>query len=152
MRGKKQVVFTRSAPPVLTEKIQTARMNSHVKNPTIPVLTDIVQSSADKTLSQKPLTPVATPVDNLPWDELEERLTKRIRQQVMERLNFVLDDNISQHVSSVLEQMAVMMAEEIKHDMQQTLEVIVTHTISTELQRLKKKEKQLENQAILPEP
>ncbi|MCL1886364.1 MAG: hypothetical protein FWG01_00265 [Betaproteobacteria bacterium] len=140
MRNKKRVIFTVPTPPVLTEKIKAAQMNKFVKNPKIPVLTDILQSPEKKPApaSIKPATSVAAALDTLPWDELEERLTGRIRKQVIERLNFVLDNNISQHVSSILEQMAMMLAEEIKHDMHKTLEVIVTNTISAELQRLKK--------------
>lgn len=152
MRGKKQLIFATPSLPVLTEKIKAGQVEL-AKNPSIPVLTDILQSSEKKRppIPARPSTPVAVPLDNFPWDELEERLTSRIRKQVMERLNFVLDDNISQHVSSVLEQMAVMLAEEIKHDMKNTLEVIVTHTISAELQRLRKKDRQPENNTTPPE-
>jgi CelD/BcsL family acetyltransferase involved in cellulose biosynthesis len=124
---------------VLTEKIRNAETDEFAKNRSIPVLTDIQPTSA------KPASSTTALLDKLPWDELESRLTGQIRKQVMERLNVVLDDNISQHVSSVLKQIAVMLAEEIKYDMQNTLEVIVTHTISAELQRLKKKELTSEN-------
>lgn len=153
MRGKKRVIFATPSPPVLTDKIKAARMNELAKNPSIPVLTDILHSP-DKKRTPVPVkspapakssVPAKASLDKLPWNELEERLTGRIRKQVVERLDFVLDDNLSQHVSSVLEQVVTLLADEIKHDMQKTLEVIVTHAISAELQQMKNQPEQLEN-------
>ncbi len=153
MKAKKRVLF--SAPsPVLTEKNRPAPFNNLAKNPSIPVLTDILPSTERKRAPApvsppaRPDKPSTVPLDKLPWDELEERLTVRIRTQVMERLNFVLDDNLSQHISSALEQVVTLLADEIRHDMQKTLEVIITHTISAELQQLRKK--QLENKTTPP--
>jgi hypothetical protein len=121
-------------------------MEGLAQNQAIPVLTDILQSPEARRANAAPAT---ASLDKLPWDELEARLTERIRQQVTERLNFVLDDSITQHVSSILGQMAMLLTEEIRHDMQQTLEVIVTHTISTEIQRLKQN-RQPENRKTPP--
>jgi len=145
MNSKKRVVFATPSPPMLTEKIRDVETGEFAKSRNIPILTDILPVSA------RPGASAAASLDRLPWDELEKRLTERIRKQVMERLNVVLDDNISQHVSSVLEQMAALLAEEIKYDMQNTLDVIVTHTISAELQRLRKKEQRLEDGHSWPE-
>jgi hypothetical protein len=153
MRGKKRVIFATPSPPVLTDKVKAAKMNELAKNPGIPVLTDILHSPEKKRtpVPIKTPAPVKSPVpakaslDKLPWSELEERLTGRIRKQVIERMDFVLDDNLSQHVSSVLEQVVTLLADEIRHDMQKTLEVIVTHAISAELQQMKSQRKQLEN-------
>lgn len=159
MRGKKRVIFATPSPPVLTDKIKTAQMNGLAKNPRIPVLTDILHSPEKKRTpvpvkSPAPVkssVPAKAPIDKLPWNELEERLTGRIRKQVMGRLDFVLDDNLSQHVSSVLEQAVSLLADEIRHDMQKTLEVIVTHAISAELEQLRNKREQLENNTAPPE-
>jgi hypothetical protein len=118
------------------------------------VLTDILPSSEKKRSSAPPaqsVLPVMASLDALPWEALEERLTERIHKQVIERLNFILDDRISQHLSTILEKMPTQLAEEIKSDMQNTLEVIVTHAISSELQYLRKNEPQLQNSNILPE-
>ena len=150
MKSRKRVIFAATQPPVLTDTVRSAQLKQHAANPGIPVLTDIVPTAGRKLAPvKKPETAPAT-LDVMPWDELEERLTGRIRTQVMERLDFVLDDNISQHVSSVLEKVAVMLAEEIKHDMQNTLEVIVTSAITTELQRLQQKEARKKNNTSLP--
>lgn len=83
-------------------------------------------------------------LDTLPWQELEDHLTARIRQQVMQRLNFALDDSIARHVSTLLEKAVTLLAGEVRNDMQKTLEVIITHAISTEMQRLRKKVSQEE--------
>ncbi|NLC24351.1 hypothetical protein NB640_05520 [Oxalobacter vibrioformis] len=159
MRGNKRVAFATNSPPVLTDKFKAAKMNELAKNPGIPVLTDILHSPEKKRTPVpvkspapvKPSVPAEASLDKLPWNELEERLTGRIRKQVIERLDFVLDDNLSQHVSSVLGQVVTLLADEIKHDMQKTLEVIVTHAISAELQQMKNKREQLENNATSSE-
>ena len=140
MNSKKRVIFPKSPPPLLTEKVHGVETGEPARNRSIPILTDILPTSEKKATPEaaKLTTSATTSLDSLPWDELEKRLTERIGKQVMERLSVVLDNNISQHVSSVLEQMTAMLAETIKEDMQNTLEVIVTHTISSELQRLKR--------------
>ena len=152
MKSKKRVIFATPTPSVLTEQARAAGLHELAKNPSIPVLTDILHSPEKKRMpaTAKTASPVTTALEKLPWDEIEERLTLRIRNQVMERMDFVLDENIMQHVSTVLQQMASMLAEEIKHDMQNTLDVIVTHTVSAELQQLKQKQRQLENNTPPP--
>lgn len=159
MRGKKRVIFATPSPPVLTDKIRTAQLNELAKNPSIPVLTDILHSPEKKrtpvpvksATPAKAAAPAKASIDKLPWNELEERLTGRIRKQVMERLDFVLDENLSQHVSSVLGQVVSLLTDEIRHDMQKTLEVIVTHAISAELEQMRNKRGQLENHTAPPE-
>jgi hypothetical protein len=153
MRGKKRVIFATSSPPVLTDKIKSAQMKELAKNPSIPVLTDILHSPEKRRTpaSVKPSMPAKVSLDKLPWNKLEEHLTGRIRKQISERLDFVLDDNLSQHVSSVLQQVATLLTDEIRHDMQKTLEVIVTHAISAELEQLKKRQRQLKNNTTPPE-
>ena len=159
MRGKSRVIFAAPSPPVVENRSKASQMNELAKNPGIPVLTDILHSSEKRRVpipvkpsasTQSPV-PAKTSIDKLAWNELEERLTGRIRKQVMERLDFVLDDNLSQHVSSALEQVITLLTDEIKHDMQKTLEVIVTHAISAELQQLKSRQGKPENNTILPE-
>lgn len=122
-------------PPVLTEKAAVA---AFAKDPLVPVLTDTLPKE------EKKATPAARALDTLPWQELEDHLTVRIRQQVAQRLNFVLDDNITRHVSVLLEKAVTLLVDEARNDMQKTLEVIITHAISTEMQRLRKKVSQEE--------
>ena len=152
MRGKSRVIFAAPSPPVVADRIKASQMNELAKNPGIPVLTDILHSPEKKRTPIPVKSPVhaKTSIDRLAWNELEERLTGRIRKQVMERLDFVLDDNLSQHVSSTLEQVVTLLTDEIKHDMQKTLEVIVTHAISAELQQLKSRQEKPENNTRLP--
>lgn len=122
-------------PPVLTEKAAPA---AFTKDPLVPVLTDILPKD------EKKAPPAARMLDTLPWQELEDHLTARIRQQVVQRLNFALDDSIARHVSTLLEKAVTLLAGEVRNDMQKTLEVIITHAISTEMQRLRKKVSQEE--------
>lgn len=123
-------------PPVLTEKAVSAA--AFTPEPLVPVLTDILPKEEKKTPS------AVQALDNLPWQELEERLTARIQQQVMQRLNVVLDDNLTQHVSALMEKAVALLVDEVKSDIQKTLEAIVVHAISAEMQHLRNKVSQAE--------
>lgn len=118
-------------PPVLTERAAPAA--AFPADPLVPVLTDILPRE------EKKMAPAARMPDTLPWQELEEHLTERILKQVEQRLNFVLDDSMAKHVSAILEKAVTLLADEVRNDMRKTLEVIITHAISTEMQRVKQK-------------
>lgn len=141
MNEEKNYPPASALPPVLTEKAAPAASASFPQDPLVPVLTDILPKE------EKKIQPAAQILEKLPWQELEEHLTERIRQQITQRLNFVLDDSIARHVSTVLEQALTLLADEVRNDMQKTLEVIITHAISTEMQRLRKKVSQEEKPA-----
>ncbi len=139
MIEKRKVISASRPNSNLIEKSTTKQINDLERIPSIPVLTDVVPSAEKKQAAmqiksgkQLPLLP-----DNQLWDEFEERLNKRIHKQVTERLNFVLDENLEQHISTILQQVLTLLVNEIKHDMQKTLEVMITHAVSTELERMK---------------
>ncbi|MCM1512453.1 MAG: hypothetical protein NC112_05010 [Oxalobacter formigenes] len=120
-------------PPVLTEKAAPGTPASFAKEPLVPVLTDILPKE------EKKIPAAAQVLETLPWQELEERLIGRIHQQVTRRLEVVLDDSIARHTSTLLEKAVALLTEEVRNDMQKTLEAIVVHAISAELQRLRRK-------------
>ena len=161
MSRRSRLVFATSSPPVLTERISARQAREEAKNRDIPVLTDVLNQRRMEIAAIPPVPqPVATapapaPVptapssppslENISWDEMENRLKERILKQVAQRMDVILDDTLSQHVGAVLQQIARLLADEIKHDMQNTLDVIVTHSISAELDRLKKRNSGEEN-------
>lgn len=138
--NKRSPFLTMQTHSNFLEKSASIKMNEPAK-PSIPTLTDImpVPEKKQPVAEQKPSPSFpALLSDESLWNELEERLTNRIHKQVTERLNFVLDENLEQHVSTILEQVVTLLANEMKHDLQKTLEVFITHAVSTELQRIKK--------------
>ena len=96
-----------------------------------PVLTEILPTLpdlADATQNEKA------------WSELEQRLSERILQRVEERIQFVLEEIIQQNLAASIQNMTGALVSEIKKDLQSTLDVVVTHTVTDELHRLRQKE------------
>ena len=71
---------------------------------------------------------------------MEERLAQRIMDRVQERIGFILEEIIQQNLTAALQKVTGTLSEAITSDLKSTLEVMVTHTVSDELQRLKQKE------------
>lgn len=102
----------------------------------IPVLTEILSTLPDLVDSTQ---------NETAWEELEQRLTERILKRVEERIQFVLEEIIQQNLATSVRKMTGTLVSEIKKDLQSTLDVVVTHAVSDELHRLRKKESVSEN-------
>lgn len=96
-----------------------------------PLLTDILSTLPDIVDSAQ---------NERAWVELEERLAQRIMDRVQERIGFILEEVIQQNLTATLQKVTGTLSEAITSDLKSTLEVVVTHTVSDELQRLKQKE------------
>ncbi len=96
-----------------------------------PMLTDILSTLPDIVDSAQ---------NERAWVELEERLAQRIMDRVQERIGFILEEIIQQNLTATLQKVTDTLSEAITNDLKSTLEVVVTHTVSDELQRLKQKE------------
>ncbi len=73
------------------------------------------------------------------WNELEERLAQRIMDRVQERISYVLEEIIQQNLTTTLQKVTGTLVQAINDDLRSTMDVVVTHTVSDELQRLKQK-------------
>lgn len=118
--GKKEEIpedptFNEDGIPVLTE--------------IIPTLPDLVDSTENETA----------------WEELEQRLTERILKRVEDRIQFVLEEIIQQNLATSVQKMTGTLVSEIQKDLKSTLDVVVTHAVTDELHRLRKKESFSEN-------
>ncbi len=96
-----------------------------------PVLTEILSTLPDL---------VDTTQNETAWNELEQRLAGRILQRIEERVQFVLEEIIRQHLASSIQKMTGTLVSEIRKDLQSTLDVVVTHAVTDELHRLRQKE------------
>ena len=96
-----------------------------------PVLTSILSTAPDIVDSAQ---------NEDAWSELEERLAQRIQERVQERIHFVLEEIIQKNLAATLQKVTGTLATEINNDLESTLDVVVTHAVSDELQRLKQKE------------
>lgn len=102
----------------------------------IPVLTEILSTLPDLVDSTQ---------NETAWEELEQRLSERILKRVEERIQFVLEEIIQQNLAASVQKMTGTLVSEIQKDLQSTLDVVVTHAVTDELHRLRKKESSLEN-------
>ena len=109
---------------------RNAGMNEHPDDD-YPVLSEILSSLPDLVDATK---------NETAWNELEQRLTERILQRVEERIQFVLEEIIQQNLVSTIQKMTGTLVTEIRKDLQNTLEVVVTHAVTDELHRLRQKE------------
>ncbi len=73
------------------------------------------------------------------WVALEERLAQRIMDRVQERIGFILEEIIQHNLQLTMQKVTGTLSEAITADLKSTLEVVVTHTVSDELQRLKQR-------------
>ncbi len=95
-----------------------------------PVLTDV--------LSRLPDLDDATQNETA-WNDLEQRLSGRIQRRMEERIQFVLEEIIRQHLALSVQKMTGTLVSEIRKDLQSTLDVVVTHAVTDELHRLRQK-------------
>lgn len=120
----------------------------------IPVLTEVISSPvvarpaeegaappAQATEAPKPVALAEILESKREWDELEHRLTQRILQLVHERIGFILAHAIKDSLAAVLQKATEELAAEIRSDLHNTLEVVVTHAVAQEIARLQQQDK-----------
>lgn len=95
-----------------------------------PLLTEILSTVPDLVDSAQ---------NEREWVELEERLAQRIMDRVQERIGFILEEIIQHNLQLTMQKVTGTLSEAITSDLKSTLEVVVTHTVSDELQRLKQR-------------
>ena len=105
-------------------------LNDHMAED-YPVLTEILSTLPDL---------VDAAQNETAWNELEQRLAGRILQRIEERVQFVLEEIIRQHLVSSIQKMTGTLVTEIRKDLQNTLDVVVTHAVTDELHRQRQKE------------
>lgn len=124
-------------------------MNNSLSALHIPVLTEIIEMApATEPTEAEPVPGPSAAAgqdqtrlsdfmqEKQKWDDLEGRLTARILQLVQERISFILAHNIRDSLSAVLDKATEELSAEIRSDLQNTLEVVVSHAVSQEFTRL----------------
>lgn len=97
-------------------------------NEQYPVLTEVVQTDD---------IPIPTVDVKDQWDEVEQRLIKRIQTRISDRVSFVLEEAIDRKITQAVKELNSVLGEEIKRELRRTTEIIVTHAIIDEMQRLR---------------
>lgn len=120
----------------------------------IPVLTEIIPGSAP---AVPPVPAAASPAtaplktredavslqkravddwDEENWNRLEREIRERILHQVLERIDFVLEERVRDSLADVLQTAVEGLASEIKSGLHYTMNEVVTRAVAHEISRL----------------
>jgi hypothetical protein len=132
-----------------------------MSNPTmdagIPVLTEIIPAAAPTAPAPLASPAAATSVpaaakqqddgvalqkravdewDEEKWNRLEREIRERILHQVLERIDFVLEERVRDSLADVLQTAVEGLASEIKGGLHATMNEVVTRAVAHEISRL----------------
>lgn len=131
-------------------------MNKSPLDAGIPLLTEIIEE-----LPQAPAAaPEPAPAPEVPpqpaaeqphihnwideeWTRLEHRISERVLEQMLDRIDFVLEQRIRDSLADVLQVAVSGLATEIRSGLQQTLEEVIGRAVSQEITRLQNTKKQI---------
>jgi hypothetical protein len=130
-------------------------MNNSTLDAGIPVLTEIipapqaVESAAPVgvALPEPAIVPLSDDIaalraraspdwDDEKWDRMEREVRERVLQQVLERIDFVLEQRVRDSLADVLQTAVERLASEIKGGLHQTVREVVTRAVSQEITKL----------------
>lgn len=129
-------------------------MNKPALDAGIPVLTEIIDpthpnSSAlgggDEPVSpnrlrqnERTAPPEARSINgwvDAEWSRLERQISERVLQQLMGRVDFVLEQRVRDSLADVLQTAVEGLAAELRQGLQQTLEEVIARAVSQEISR-----------------
>jgi hypothetical protein len=90
----------------------------------------------------KESAPASAPIDTWvdgEWSRLERQINERVLQQMMARIDFVLEQRVRDSLADVLQTAVESLATEIRQGLRNTLEDVITRAVSQEINRLNKK-------------
>jgi hypothetical protein len=122
--------------PVLTEIIPAPQpvLAATVATATVPAVTEKA--------SVVSLDASADPVRNEEqWNRLEREVTERVLYQVLERIDFVLEQRVRDNLADVLQTAVERLAADIKSGLEQSLKEVVTRAVTQEITRLQTEKK-----------
>jgi hypothetical protein len=130
-------------------------MNNPTLDAGIPVLTEIIPAPqaaeiAAPTSSTPPEPAIVSLSDNIAalsarvaadwddekWDWMEREVRERVLQQVLERIDFVLEQRVRDSLADVLQTAVERLASEIRGGLHQTVKEVVTRAVSQEITKL----------------
>jgi hypothetical protein len=130
-------------------------MNNSTLDAGIPVLTEIIPAPQAVGTAGAPSAASPEPVivprsddiaalraraspdwDDEKWDRMEREIRERVLQQVLERIDFVLEQRVRDSLADVLQTAVERLASEIQGGLHQTVREVVTRAVSQEITKL----------------
>lgn len=120
--------------PVLTEiitAVESADVASVALEDAVPLAIITLEAAAPETrlLSESEL-------DEGNWERLERELRERILNQVMERMDHMLEQHVRDSLANVLQNAVEELASGLKHSLHLTVRNAVTNAVSEEIEKL----------------
>lgn len=132
-------------------------MNNSSPDAGIPLLTEIIplqQDSAPEVKNAKPAPAVAIKEETATlvadthfdwgdgkWERLEREVSERVLQQLLERVDSMLEQRVRDSLADVLQIAVENLATEIRSGLHHTIKDVVVRAVSQEITRLQASEK-----------
>jgi hypothetical protein len=146
-------------------------MNTSTRDAGIPVLTEVIaapQADPPNTVAPAPIYPAApaatsfasapslqaprfstAPVENRTdaslssdqWSQLEREIRERILQQIVGRIDALLEQRLRDSMTGVLQTVVQSLTTEIKTSLRHTIDDVVTRAVSVEIARMQSSKK-----------
>lgn len=114
----------------------------------IPILTEIIptplarekavpppaRADADEDIAA--LQARAADWDEEKWDRMEREIRERVLYQILERIDFVLEQRVRDSLADVLQTAVERLATEIRGGLQQTVKEVITRAVAQEITKL----------------
>jgi hypothetical protein len=124
--------------PVLTEIIPSTSPDAAPPAMAAPPVTDPVQAAPaelEHTMA------VAVPLDEERWERMEREVSERVLNEVMARIDFVLENRVRDSLADVLQTAIDGLATEIRAGLQHSIRDVVTRAVKQEISKLQSTKK-----------
>jgi len=126
-------------------------MSSSTSDAGIPLLTEIIPGPAPaetrhaapaavKDEDGAPATRVANVLDEEEWKRLEREIRERVLQQIIERVDVILEQRVRDSLADVLQTAVEGLASDIRSGLHVSIRDAVTRAVTQEIARLKSEE------------
>lgn len=120
--------------PILTEIIPAPQLDLQAAAPDAGPPELAVMSTPDNGAALR--ARAATDWDDEKWDRMEREIRERVLHQVLERIDFVLEQRVRDSLADVLQTAVERLASEIRSGLHQTVKEVVTRAVSQEITKL----------------
>jgi len=126
--------------PLLTEIIAPAELAA-VDDTSAQAVAPIA-GTADKIGIDDEAVPQRTPsemtLSHLDWERLEHDVHAKVLRQLLERIDFVIEQRVRDSLADVLQTAVQGMAEQIKTGLHHTLDEVISRAVTLEISKLQK--------------
>jgi hypothetical protein len=116
--------------PILTEVITTT-VSEAAPKPVSKTLPAVQGKDEPQALEAR-----AAQLDEASWDRMEREIRERILRQVLERIDFVLEQRVRDGLADVLQLAVEQLAADIKGGLHSSIKELVTRSVTQEIAKL----------------